>query len=84
MIYSQDPATEEYIKLIREVIIAMPGERIGIEETQKRIKEIIRKEEPKEEVKEEDVIINIDTNEPTSSTKEEAKTDHPEDKQERI
>ena len=104
MLNSQDPATEEYIKLIRDVIIAMPGERIGIEETRNRIKDIIRnqeeskedvkedkedvkedkedvKEDKEEEVKEEDIVINI---EPTSSTKEEDKIDHPEDKKERI
>jgi len=89
MLNSQDMATKEYVKLIREIIIAMPGERIGIEETQKRIKEIIRikEEEVKEEdvkeehVKEEDVVINIETD---ISRKEENKIDHPEDKQERI
>jgi serine/threonine protein kinase len=75
MIYSQDMATKEYIKLIRDVIIAMPGERIGIEETQKRIKEIIRNQEAekeeKEETKQQDVVLNIETN---VSTKEEKET----------
>jgi serine/threonine protein kinase len=30
----------EYIKLIKEIVLAMPGERIGIEETRKRLLEI--------------------------------------------
>jgi serine/threonine protein kinase len=76
MIYSQDMATKEYIKLIRDVIIAMPGERIGIEETQKRIKEIIRNQEAEKEekeTKEEDVVLNIETNVSTKEEKEETK-----------
>jgi serine/threonine protein kinase len=33
--------SEEYVKLIKEIVLSMPGERIGIEETRNRLLEIV-------------------------------------------
>lgn len=38
---------EAYLKLLKEVVLSMPDERIGIEETKKRIYEIIKMKEEK-------------------------------------
>ena len=40
MMKSNDMNTQSYIKLIKEILLSMPGERIGIEETKQRILDI--------------------------------------------
>jgi serine/threonine protein kinase len=75
----------EYVKLIKEIVLSMPGERIGIEETRRRLLEIARAiplvlptEETKEETQEQEEVEETPVNDepsveetPVEETKEE-------------